>query len=250
VKGWDLQYIDAASLLSCFETIVVKRWNDFTSCKPDPLILDCGANIGIASIHYKRLFPRSRITAFEPDERACAVLRRNLVVNGAEDVEVVEAAAWIETGESSFFSEGADANRLIHEDEDVSGLVKMTKEGKCCRVRTVRLADCLKNGKTDFMKVDIEGAECEVIPDCIPYLANVRSVVIEFHLTNSRPGSLARTLAALAESGFKVSVGSYGPWVDLMHQTKTLPNSKVEFDQYLLICGWRTETESPNAVES
>jgi FkbM family methyltransferase len=240
IPNWDLHYVDARSLLSCFETIVVKRWNDFSCSNPVPTILDCGANIGVASIHYKRLFPNAKITAFEPDPRACERLRRNLISNGAEDVEVVEAAVWTESGEVAFFSEGADANRIIGSDEDISELISLTAEGCKCRVRTVRLADYLQKN-VDFVKLDIEGAESSVISDCAPYLRNVASIVIEFHLTNSMPNALATVVSALADSGFSVSVGSYGPWVDLMHKTSGLPNSSIEFNQYLLLCCWRSE---------
>jgi FkbM family methyltransferase len=238
IPNWDLHYVDARSLLSCFETIVVKRWNDFSCSSPVPTILDCGANIGVASIHYKRLFPTAKITAFEPDPRACQRLRRNLISNGAEDVEVVEAAVWTERGEMTFFSEGADANRIIRGDEDVSGLLSLTVAGCKCQVRTVRLADYLQE-KVDFVKLDIEGAESSVISDCAFHLGNVANIVIEYHLTNCMPMGLASTVSALADSGFSVSVGSYGPWVDLMHKTSGSPNSSIEFNQYLLICGWR-----------
>ena len=240
IPNWDLHYVDATSLLSCFETIVVKRWNDFSCSNAAPTILDCGANIGIASIHYKRLFPNAKITAFEPDPRACQRLRRNLISNGAEDVEVIEAAVWTERGETMFFSEGADGNRLIGSDEDVSELLSLTAAGCKCRVRTVRLADYVQK-KVDFVKLDIEGTESSVISDCAPYLGNVANIVIEFHLTNSMPNALATVVSALADSGFSVSVGSYGPWVDLMHKTSGLPNSSIEFNQYLLLCCWRSE---------
>jgi len=73
--------------------------------------------------------------------------------------------------------------------------------------------------------------------DCGDTLRNVNNLVIEFHLTNSRPHGLARTLQTLADQEFHVSVCSYGPWVDLLHQTANTP--KIEFDQYLLISAWR-----------
>lgn len=240
IPNWDLHYVDARSLLSCFETIVVKRWNDFSCSNLVPTILDCGANIGIASIHYKHLFPNAKITAFEPDPRVCQTLRRNLISNGAEDVEVVEAAVWTERGERTFFSEGADASRIVVSEENVSELLSLTAAGCECRVRTVRLADYLQK-EMDFVKLDIEGAESSVVSDCAPYLSNVANIVIEFHLTNSMPKGLATVVSALADSGFSVSVGSYGPWVDLMHKTSGSPNSSIEFNQYLLVCGWREE---------
>jgi FkbM family methyltransferase len=239
VEGWDFEYVDSASLLSAFEVIVVKRWNDFKSDKDDPVILDCGANIGISSIHYKHLFPQARITAFEPDARVCQALRRNLAANGAADVETVEAAVWTSNGRHQFFSEGADANRLIDDRAEVSGLERLAPCGKSCIVDTVRLADFLARRPVDFIKLDIEGAEPDVVADCAERLARVQSIVIEFHLTNSKPKGIATTLTVLADAGFQVSIGSYGPWVDLIRRPNVTSQPRIEFDQNLLICAWR-----------
>ena len=236
--NWQLHYLDATSLLSAFDAVVVKRWNDFPCEKKNPVILDGGANIGISAIHYKKLFPDAVITSFEPDPRACDLLRRNLAANKIHDVEVVEKALWTSNGRTSFFSEGADANRVVREDDEVKQLTTLTPSAEQCDVETVRLADYLAMTRFDLVKLDIESAEAEVIVDCGDTLRNVNNLVIEFHLTNSRPRDLARTLEALADQEFHVSVCSYGPWVDLVHQSSGSPSSKVEFDQYLLISAW------------
>ena len=235
--SWQLHYLDATSLLSAFDVVVVKRWNDFACEKKNPVILDGGANIGISTIHYKRLFPGAAITSFEPDPRACDLLRRNLAANKIHDVEVVEKALWTRSGKTSFFSEGADANRLVRAGDDVNQLMTLTPSTKEFDVETVRLANYLSRTKYDLVKLDIESAEADVIVDCGDTLRNVNNLVVEFHLTNSKPRDLARTLETLAEQKFHVSVCSYGPWVDLLHQTSSEP--KVEFDQYLLISAWR-----------
>ena len=233
--NWQLHYLDATSLLSAFDVIVVKRWNDFLCEKKAPVILDGGANIGISAIHYKQLFPDAVVTSFEPDPRACDVLRRNLAANNIHDVEIVEKALWTSNGRASFFSEGADANRVVGEHDASERLT--SPSAKYCDVETVRLADYLGCTRIDLVKLDIESAEAEVIVDCGETLRNVNNLVIEFHLTNSKPHELARTLQTLSDQEFHVSVCSYGPWVDLLHQpSNTL---KIEFDQYLLLSAWR-----------
>ncbi len=236
VGNWQLHYLDAASLLSAFDVVVVKRWNDVRCEKKNPVILDGGANIGISAIHYKRLFPGAVITSFEPDPGACELLRRNLAVNKIHDVEIVEKALWTSNGSANFFSEGADANRVVRAGEEVKQLTTLTPSAKQFDVETVRLADYLARTHYDLVKLDIESAEAEVIVDCGDTLRNVDNLVIEFHLTNSKPLDLALTLETLAAQRFNVSVCSYGPWVDLLHPTSNAP--KVEFDQYLLICAW------------
>ena len=164
-------------------------------------------------------------------------MRRNLAANNVHDVKVVEKALWTNNGRTSFFSEGADANRVISEQAEIDQLKALTPSATQCNVETVRLADYLARTRFDLVKLDIEGAEAEVIVDCGDTLRNANNLVIEFHLTNSKPHDLARALQALADQKFEVSVCSYGPWVDLLHQTSS--NKKIEFDQYLLISAWR-----------
>lgn len=229
---WNLSYVDAPALVSCFDVAVVKRWNDFLSQRENPIILDCGANIGVTVLHYKRLYPKARIVAFEPDKEICDVLRKNLVTNGAEDVEVVEAAVWTAAGRHAFLPEGADGSRLVAQSAESEG-------SHGYNVQTVRLADYLKDEPVDFIKLDIEGAESNVLVDCADNLRNVERMAIEFHLMSNSPGSLAPAFEALASAGFSLSVNSYGPWVDLIHPPSNKAASDFSFDQYMLVCAWR-----------
>ena len=170
IWGWELEYVDAASCLSAFDFTVVRNWLDFGSSHPSPRIIDGGANIGISVLNYKRLFPQARITAFEPDPDICAVLRRNLKTNRAEDVEVIEAALWDTETELCFESDGADGGRIDLGQRGSSSIW----------VRTHRLVDYL-NESVDMLKLDIEGAEGRVILDCGNHLRVAKNLVLEYH---------------------------------------------------------------------
>ena len=227
--GWDLEYVDSHALWSCLDVLVLSRWNDFTPDNDEPRILDCGANIGISVLNYKRLFPRARIIAFEPDPFIVPVLRRNLAKNGCGDVIVVEAAVALKEGEARFFCEGADGSRLISESQHTSATTVL--------VRTVALGDYLSD-MIDLLKVDIEGAEFELIPHVVASLHHVKNMVVECHLTNRDVAPFANLLQFLANANFSVAVNSYGAWRDLVHRP---PKGVYEFDQYLLVAAWRDE---------
>ncbi len=224
--GWELEYIDGPSLVSCLDVLVVKRWNDFLPKDDHPVILDCGANIGISVLNYKRQFPNAKIVAFEPDPQFVRVLRNNLDRNGARDVDVIEAAVWREDGERRFFCEGADGSKLVDKDEKFTDTVF---------VQTVDLAKFI-SGQVDLIKMDIEGAEYEVIASLGGKLGSVKNMVIECHVSNRDIHPFASLLDTLASTGFSVSVNSYGAWRDLIRQAPKAPN---EFDQYVLIAAWR-----------
>lgn len=226
ILGWDLDYVDSYALWSCIDVLVYKRWNDFVTDNKDSVILDCGANIGVSVLNYKRHFPGAEIIAFEPDPVIVKVLKRNLTENSASNVKIIEAAVWTENGEMPFFCEGADGSRIV-----VDGQAEL----KYHAVKTIDLADFIIR-PIDLIKMDIEGAEYDVISHLASRLELVKNMVIECHLYNEQINRFAELLHVLALAGFKVSVNSYGAWRDLIHKPEKLPN---EFDQYILIAAWR-----------
>jgi FkbM family methyltransferase len=54
--------------------------------------LDCGANIGLATLFFKRLYPESEIHAFEPDPETFKMLRRNVEQNSLSYVYLYNVA--------------------------------------------------------------------------------------------------------------------------------------------------------------
>ena len=227
VWGWDLRFVDAASCVSAFDSIVVRRWLDFQSLRRDPTILDCGANIGIAALHFKNLYPAARIIAFEPDHQICQVLRKNIETNGAVGVDILERALWNRDGEMTFNRDGADGGHLVVEQDTA----------RDDRVKTVRLREFLKE-PIDFLKIDIEGAEGQVLIDCGALLSNVKMMSLEFHTMFGRQQDLGEILSLLAQNGFRYYINSPGPW---RHSNDYEGKTDSPFDQLLMISAQRTD---------
>ena len=57
---------DAASLLFLNHELFGLEIYKFNSEKTEPFIIDCGANIGLSVIYFKKLFPKAKVIAFEP----------------------------------------------------------------------------------------------------------------------------------------------------------------------------------------
>jgi FkbM family methyltransferase len=168
----------------------------------EPVIIDCGANIGLATIFWTRATPNAHITAIEPDPMLASVLRRNLDRAAVRHVNVVEAAAWTEAGlELSFWHQGAGGGRLT----ELAALGVDTKD--LVTTPTIRLLDSLDQ-HVDVLKIDIEGAELEVIQDCAPALGNVDYLFVEYHSFPDRPQRLPELLATIRDAGFRLYVES------------------------------------------
>jgi len=200
---YSLRYSDLLTLCPQWRDIVVAGSLAFETANPSPRILDCGANIGLASLFFKRRYPAARITAFEADPGLAAMLEDNMRRNRAGDVEVVAAAVWTEAGEVAFRPDGADSGAVA--------ALAGASATEAIRVPTIRLAERLAAEPIDLLKLDIEGAESVVLADCAAALDNVAAVILEVHEFDpaKRRGPELRQL--LADSGFTYAVGHITP---------------------------------------
>ena len=173
MMDYTLRYADLLTLCPQWDDIFVKRTLAFTSATPEPYILDCGANIGLASLFFRQLYPGARITAFEADPAIMEMLEANLDANGASTVETRHAALWTSTGTLTFDCEGSDSGRI-------SALAGATS-GRAAIVPSLRLRDVISERPVDLLKLDIEGAEDAVLADCEPVLHRVKAIVMDLH---------------------------------------------------------------------
>ena len=200
---YDLRFVDARSLHSQWNEIFVRQGLRFTTTAPAPRIVDCGANIGLASLFFKRAYPAARITAYEADPDVCTILEANLAANGAHDVEVVPSAVWTHSGEAEFRCEGADSGSMATLVSGVDGAIR--------RVPAVRLRDVIAREEIDLLKLDIEGAEADVIPDCVSVLRNVHALVAELHEFDADRRRTPAVLEALHDGGFDYALTDFCP---------------------------------------
>lgn len=195
-KCWSVP--DGPSFAGMYHEHFIDDLFHFESSNPTPLFLDCGANVGVVTCFLKEKFPGARIVAFEPDSKCFAALQTNC--GGLIGVTCKPAAVWIENGTLEFDAVGADGGHL-------SDLVLTGNGGTSVTVESVRLRDFL-NEPIDFLKLDIEGAEIDVLADCADKLSNVERMFVEYHSFESQSQRLAEFFAILERAGFRVHAHS------------------------------------------
>ena len=67
LEGRRFRYADLHSFYHQATQLFAQRLYDFESTTPAPLILDCGAHIGMAALFFKTRYPAAQIKAFEAD---------------------------------------------------------------------------------------------------------------------------------------------------------------------------------------
>ena len=123
--------------------------------EPGAVALDVGANVGAYTLLLGRwVRPGGRVYAFEPAREAFDGLTRHVGLNGlGDDVTCVRAAAAARTGTALLAVDG------------LSGANRLADEAGGERVETVTLDDfCRREGiRPSFIKIDVEGAELDVL---------------------------------------------------------------------------------------
>ena len=150
------------------------------------LIFDLGANIGATAADFAIRFPEARIVAVELDHETAELCRRN-TKPWADRIEMIEAALWNRHGTVSY------AIPAIGHYAAAIGAGDRTAEA-------VTMGDLIASsggGPVDFLKMDIEGAEREVLADA-RWGPSVRTIYVELH----GDFTVDDCLAALEKMGF------------------------------------------------
>jgi len=199
ILGRKTFFTDAASAVSTFDSVFEEEVYCFESDSSSPLIIDGGANIGLSVFYFKTLFPNSRIIAFEPDPMLFKTLSKNVEVWNLQNVLFFDKALWSEETEIEFWHEGADGGRAI----DIPDVRKAIK------VKTSILSKYLET-KVDFLKLDIEGSEYEVLAESEKKLKNAERIYIEYHSFKDKPQKLGEILSILQKNSFRYSIREHG----------------------------------------
>jgi FkbM family methyltransferase len=229
IFGFEFTFVDSASFIGQYQEIFKKQAYQFKNVNEQPVIIDCGANIGVSILYYTRQFPNAKILAFEPDKNIFPVLKKNIEKIENSNVTLINKGLWDTDGKMIFIQEGADGGHLVGDNINIS------IEAKIAEIETTRLKDYLKGG-IDFLKIDIEGAEVVVIEDCKNYLENVQQIFIEFHSTINKRQQLDSILSILANNNFRYFIES----VTLCNERPFIKRKAINnFDNLLSIYAYK-----------
>jgi FkbM family methyltransferase len=198
-----LRINDGPNFYVLYKDIFVHRIYHFEARRCDPFILDCGSNIGMSILYFKYFYPQAHVIGFEPDPAIFSYLRENITVNHLTDVQLVQAATAGQAGTLTFYSDGKYGSCIAeHLPDDIP------KDWAKHEVPCVRLKDYLSK-PIDFLKMNIEGAEYEVLADSEDRLQDVREMVIEYHHLPGLPRTLHKILELLDRQGFEYLINDF-----------------------------------------
>jgi FkbM family methyltransferase len=176
--------------------------------RPGDVVIDVGANIGAHTLCLADCVgPKGRVIAFEPTEYAVQKLRANIALNptlaqritveqihlGASDDVAPPAAVF------SSWPLGAERDRhALH-----YGVAQRTTHARACRLDSY--LDDHDVRRVDFMKIDIDGYECEMLAGAATTLRQLRpALTLELapYALAERGGSVEALVGVLDAAGY------------------------------------------------
>lgn len=152
--------------------------------RPGGCFYDAGAHIGYYSLLAARLVGEAgRVVAFEPDPANVHVLQENLSRNGVSNVDVVPAALWSHCGVGTFQRSAAERPDLSSRRGAVVALNGRPPGSGLINMKTLTLDAFAADRRPPAMiKIDVEGAEIEVLKGAQKLIAQTRPVfLLEVH---------------------------------------------------------------------
>jgi FkbM family methyltransferase len=169
--------------------------------RPGDVFVDVGANVGYYTLLGSRLVgDGGHVFAIEAHPRMSELLNRNVIINGRFNVTTWHRAAWSQeetlkfharrhfASNSSAGSLGDQDLALLHDDEEV------------LEVHAVRLDEILKDApRVDLIKIDVEGAEVQVVMGLGQTLQRNPDVTVMFEWSPGQLEMVGNSPVALLE---------------------------------------------------
>ncbi len=175
---------DASGYGSIYEIIQMNEYtlNNFVGLK-NKVLIDIGANTGVATIILAKQNPDSIVYAFEPFDSCVDLIKKNIESNGLKNVVLIKKGVTNKSGiETIYINEGVSGANTLYCDE--SGFSKECKVQKM-EIETIDFNEFIKSKnikEIELLKIDCEGAEYDILyNNTLLKSGKIKNIVGEFH---------------------------------------------------------------------
>ncbi|MCK4651219.1 FkbM family methyltransferase [Candidatus Babeliales bacterium] len=211
IFGFDISFPDRYEFNFVFQEIFVNKDYYVNLDNDFPTIIDCGCYVGLSILFFKLLYPNSEILGFEAHPKTFQILRNNIEKSKLSNITLFNNAVYNSEGTLEFSCVNSGSSKILGKKRE-SNL-----RNNVIYVNSILLSDYI-NKPVDLLKMDIEGAEVEVIEELAKHnkLRFIKNIVMEFHsLSNAK--RLTKILMTLDKEGFFYRISEACKDVAIIH---------------------------------
>jgi len=168
--------------------------------KNDDIVIDVGAHIGYFTMYAANNANQGTVYSIEPYKESFEILKKNLKLNNITNVKPFNAAISKVTKEITLY---IDKNNEIG-----NSIFRTNNTTESKKINSFNLDDFVKNNeieKIDFLKLDCEGAEFEILLNFNKeLLKKISKISAEIH-ENNNTNSLDKLVDFLRKNNFKIN---------------------------------------------
>lgn len=165
---------NASSDVHVFSQVIYDREYDIKYRLNPKVIVDCGANIGLATVYLKNKFPDATIIAIEPEPSNFELLKKN--TERYDNIHCLRSGVW---------NKSTNLKITDHNRGNWGFTVEETNETEPGCIPAISIDEIMckyKLDQIDILKMDIEGSEQKVFEsNTEKWLPFVKVMVVEFH---------------------------------------------------------------------
>lgn len=161
-------------LLILKETIIDDYYQLKKSIKNNPkTIVDIGGGFGDFSIYAAKMFPDAKILVFEPNPILYKMLLRNITLNEVKNIDAFPTAVSSKKELILDISKEPTQTSIFFNDK---------KQSRTIKVKTKNLSGILKDHIIDFLKIDCEGGEWNILSNLSDQeFKRIKIISLEYH---------------------------------------------------------------------
>lgn len=229
-------FADLHSFYFEYEQIFRKKLYSFLTSEEHPIIIDCGAHVGLASIFFSLNYSKAHIYSFEADPDIYNLFIKNIKSIKCENIIPHNKAVWTHDYGVNFSRSGDDSGHISDEGENLP---------------SIRLKNYINNfERVDLLKLDVEGSENDILNDCRHVLHKVKCIIAEIHHFDHKKQFIGSLFKTLEDSGFQYTISDLHS-ADWLAMGNKPPFDFIQHDKFIMtVFAWRTSENPKNTNTS